>query len=223
MDNRIVVPESQMPDPLLTHATVPAYGQGGMVVVDRLRTWLITHAIRRKMPARGSFRILDIGCGHYASHLTSNHDRLDEGWGIDLVIDERIKNMPRLHFLEGTVENCLPQTPDSYFDVVLLISVLEHLWDPVEALREIHRALRPGGKLLINVPTWAAKPVLEFSGFRLGTSTASSIDDHKMYYGKRDLWPLLIRAGFQPSRVRLAYQFLGMTLFATAYKSETRR
>jgi SAM-dependent methyltransferase len=212
-----------MSDPPLTQAAPPAYGQGGMVIVDRLRTWLITHAIRRKLPVAGSFRLLDIGCGHYASHLISNYDRLDEGWGIDLAIHEQIKNMPRLHFLEGTVESSLPQTPDSYFDVVLLISVLEHLWDPVEALREIHRTLAPGGKLVINVPTWAAKPVLEFSGFRLGTSTASSIDDHKIYYAKRDLWPLLIRAGFRPSRVHLSYQFLGMTLVAIAYKSEPLR
>lgn len=214
------MPEPKISDPLLTKAAVPAYGQEGMVVVDRFRTWLITHAIRRKLPVSGSFRLLDIGCGHYATHLISNYDRLEEGWGIDLAIDEQIKNLPRLQFLEGTVEDCLPQTPDSYFDVVLLISVLEHLWDPLEALREIRRTLRPGGKLLINVPTWAAKPVLEFSAFRLGTTTASSIDDHKMYYAKRDLWPLLIRAGFRSREVRLAYQFLGMTLFATAYKSE---
>ncbi|HWF46660.1 MAG TPA: class I SAM-dependent methyltransferase [Bryobacteraceae bacterium] len=199
-------------------ASAPAYGEGGMAVVDRLRTWLITLAIRRKIPREGSLRMLDIGCGHYAPHLIANQDRLVEGWGIDLTIDQSCEDRQKFHFLLGQVEECLPRTPDSHFDVVLLISVLEHLWDPMEALRQCYRTLRPGGCLLINVPTWAAKPVLETSAFRLGTSTASSIDDHKMYYSKRELWPLLVRAGFRPSNVELNYQFFGMTLFATARK-----
>jgi ubiquinone/menaquinone biosynthesis C-methylase UbiE len=162
--------------------------------------------------------MLDVGCGHYAPHLMANQDRLIEGWGIDLSVDSSCANRAGFHFLLGTVEECLPRTPDSHFDVILLISVLEHLWDPAEALRQCFRALKPGGRLLVNVPTWSAKPVLEISAFRLGTSTASSIDDHKMYYNKRELWPLLVRAGFRPRSVKLNYQFLGMTLFANAQK-----
>jgi SAM-dependent methyltransferase len=162
--------------------------------------------------------MLDIGCGHYAPHLVANHDRLAEAWGIDLSVDECCANRPGFQFLLGQVEECLPRTPNSYFDIVLLISVLEHLWDPEEALRQCYRVLKPGGRLLVNVPTWAARPILETSAFRLRTSTPSSIDDHKMYYGKRDLWPLLVRSGFRPSGISMAYQFLGMTLFAIAGK-----
>ena len=56
------------------------------------------------------------------------------------------------------------------------------------------------------------------SAFRLGTSPAHEMDDHKMYYGKRELWPLLVRAGFKPSCIRLSYQKLGMTLFGRVQK-----
>lgn len=38
------------------------------------------------------------------------------------------------------------------FDWILCLDVLEHLVAPVQALSEAHRLLRPGGKLLINVP-----------------------------------------------------------------------
>lgn len=38
------------------------------------------------------------------------------------------------------------------FDWVLCLDVLEHLMAPDQALSEAHRLLRPGGKLLINVP-----------------------------------------------------------------------
>ena len=188
------------------------------MIVDRLRTRLITRAIRRKLPHMRPFAMLDIGCGYFATQLMANYGNLSEGWGIDLSIAETCKAMPRLNFLEGPVEDSLPLLAAERFDAVLFISVLEHLWDPLSALQQCHRALKEGATLLINVPTWAARPVLEFSAFRLKTSTASSVDDHKTYYSRRELWPLLVRAGFRPSRIRLTYQYLGMTLFGVVRK-----
>ena len=51
------------------------------------------------------------------------------------------------------------------------------------------------------------------SAFRLGTSPALEMDDHKMYYDARDLWPLLVRAGFKPSGIQLSYHKFGLNLF----------
>jgi hypothetical protein len=45
------------------------------------------------------------------------------------------------------------------------------------------------------------------------------MDDHKMYYGRRDLWPLLVRAGFAPSAIVMRYHKGGLNLFATAKKA----
>jgi len=67
-------------------------------------------------------------------------------------------------------------------------------------------------------PHLVRQPVLELSAFKFRTSPACEMDDHKMYYSKRDLWPLLVRAGFKPSRIRLEYRKLCMILFATAIK-----
>jgi SAM-dependent methyltransferase len=45
---------------------------------------------------------------------------------------------------------------DGEFDLVMFCEVLEHLpHDPVHALREIHRVLRPGGSLLLTTPNAA--------------------------------------------------------------------
>jgi len=99
-----------------------------------------------------------------------------------------------------------------------LISVLEHLREPDFALRGLNGLLRPKGLLLINVPTWRGKFFLELSAFRLGLSPKVEMDDHKMYYDKRDLWPKLIAAGFFPSNVRLRYHKFGLNLFAVATK-----
>lgn len=38
------------------------------------------------------------------------------------------------------------------FDLIGLFDVLEHLPDDVKALKEIRKALKPGGKLILTVP-----------------------------------------------------------------------
>jgi SAM-dependent methyltransferase len=41
---------------------------------------------------------------------------------------------------------------NSTFDSVLCTEVLEHIFDPLAALREMHRVTKPGGTLLLTVP-----------------------------------------------------------------------
>jgi 2-polyprenyl-3-methyl-5-hydroxy-6-metoxy-1,4-benzoquinol methylase len=53
------------------------------------------------------------------------------------------------------------------FNLILLISVLEHLEDPLRILIECKKMLRPGGVLLVNVPTWLGKIFLEYAAFVL--------------------------------------------------------
>jgi len=97
---------------------------------------------------------------------------------------------------------------------VMIVSVLEHVADAPGLLREAKRLLAPGGVALINVPSWRGKTLLEFSAFRLGTSPAAEMDDHKMYYDVRDLWPMLVAAGFRPSRIRCFPHKFGLNTFA---------
>jgi len=193
-----------------------AYGRQGGSVVDRFGVWLSRRAIERALAGRTGLDVLDLGCGYHATLLRALGDRTRSGVGIDLQISPEAKAEPRLTFVESTIESALPELADARFDLVMMTSVLEHLWEPQAALRHCRRLLRPGGVLLVNVPTWRGKFFLEFSAFRLGTSPASEMDDHKMYYDKRDLWPLLVAAGFLPSRLSLSYHKFGLNLFAIA-------
>jgi hypothetical protein len=76
---------------------------------------------------------------------------------------------------------------------------------------------------MINVPTWRGKKFLEFTAFRLGLSPASEIDDHRMYYDGRDLWPLLVKGGFKPSLIQMRYHKFGLNLFALVQKPPGRQ
>jgi SAM-dependent methyltransferase len=131
-----------------------------------------------------------------------------------------LQTLEKFTFHQGTIEQTLPNLQSETMDVVMLISVLEHLAEPQFVIQSAWRLLRRSGLLLVNVPTWSGKRFLELSAFRLGLSPKVEIDDHKIYYDKRDLWPMLVRAGFKPSQIRLRYHKFGLNLFAAARKDD---
>jgi len=193
-----------------------SYGERGLTPVDRLGVALSIRRVRRTAGFDPPPRVIDLGCGYEATLLTALAPRISSGTGVDLRISERARAVPRLDYIEATIEDALPAIPDGAADLVLLISVLEHLREPDRILGECHRLLAPGGTLMVNVPTWLGKRFLELAAFRLGVAPKVEMDDHKMYYGRRDLWPMLVRAGFRPSRIHTTYHKLGLNLFATA-------
>jgi SAM-dependent methyltransferase len=197
-----------------------SYGQQGLSLADRLGVWLSQRAILRHLPKRGDLEVLELGCGYRAAQLMALGPRLKRGVGVDFRIAPELKTLERFSFHEGTIEETLPTLASEAMDAVMLISVLEHLAEPQFAIDSAWRLLKPSGLLLINVPTWIGKRFLEFSAFRLGLSPKVEMDDHKMYYGKRDLWPILVRSGFEPSQIRLRYHKFGLNLFAVARKKD---
>ena len=57
----------------------------------------------------------------------------------------------RVTFLSVSDITSIPE-PDESFDAIMCIEVLEHVPDPVLAIREFARLLRPGGELIITTP-----------------------------------------------------------------------
>jgi SAM-dependent methyltransferase len=196
-----------------------SYGQRGLTLVDRLGVWLSQRAIRRYLPNRTDLEIVELGCGYRAANLIALEPKLKRGIGVDFQIAPELQTLEKFAFHQGAIEEVLPTLESESVDVVLLISVLEHLIEPQFVVQSAWRLLRPSGQLLINVPTWIGKRFLELSAFRLDLSPKVEIDDHKMYYDKRDLWPMLVRAGFRPSQIRLRYHKFGLNLFAVARKA----
>jgi SAM-dependent methyltransferase len=197
-----------------------SFGQHRLTIVDRTGVWLSQRAIRRHLPKRNDLEVLELGCGYRAAQLLVLEPRLKRGVGVDFQIAPELRTRDKFSFYEGAIDDMLPKLEDQTFDAVMLISVLEHLVHPQLVLQSAWGLLKPSGLLLINVPTWVGKRFLEFSAFRLGLSPKVEIDDHKMYYAKRDLWPMLVRAGCKPSQIHLRYHKFGLNLFAAATKAD---
>lgn len=181
--------------------------------VDRFGVWLGTLAVRRNASFANA-RFADLGCGYNASFARTQLDLATSAALVDFALADDLIAHPKVQALQGGLTDVLPTLESGAFDIVLCLSVLEHLWEPQDALLEIRRLLAPGGVAILNVPSWLGKPFLETAAFRLGVSPAEEMDDHKRYYDPRDLWPLLVRAGFQPSDIRCRRHKFGLNTSA---------
>ncbi len=76
-------------------------------------------------------------------------------FGVDLeaTLAARVYRRERWRLVRGDVARPLPFRSAS-FDVAVCEQVLEHVDDPAGALRELARCLRPGGLLVVGVPTF---------------------------------------------------------------------
>jgi SAM-dependent methyltransferase len=182
--------------------------------VDKFGVWLSGWQIRRHVPSFAGKRIGDFGCGYQASFARTVLDEVAGAVLVDVALADDLKADPRVQAIEGQLPAALAALPSGSLDVVMIVSVLEHVTEPRRLLAEGRRLLAPGGVLLVNVPSWRGKRFLELSAFRLGLSPAAEMDDHKMYYDVKDLWPLLVEAGFLPSRITCFSHKLGLNTFA---------
>jgi SAM-dependent methyltransferase len=192
-----------------------AFGQAGSLSsVDRLGVWLSSRRIRHHIPSFDGLRIADVGCGYEAVLARSVLPQVAHAILLDVAFDGALKQQPNVDVVEGPLPDTLDQVESASVDAVLCISVLEHLWEPQDALIELRRILRAGGVCLVNVPSWRGKRFLELSAFRLGLSPADEMNDHKAYYDPRDLWPMLVRAGFRPQDIQISRHKFGLNTFA---------
>ena len=95
---------------------------------------------------------------------------------------------------------------DARFDYILLNQVLEHLPEPKSVLAELHRVLKPGGKMICTVPLFYEEHEQPYDFFRY------------TQYGLRHLYT---STGYQVERLdwmegyfgTVAYQFGGMARY----------
>lgn len=97
---------------------------------------------------------------------------------------------PEIHWIQG--RDIPASTPDTSFDAAALFHVLEHITEPREILRQLHRVLKPGGLLVIEVPNWGSHLR------RLqGVDWLYVIDHHVNYFDRHSLTRLVEPLGFQ--------------------------
>jgi len=192
-----------------------SYGQSHeLTFVDRFGVWLTGRSIRRAVGSLRGLDVGDFGCGFRASFVQTVLPDLASATLADVALADELSDRHNVRLVVGALPDSLAEVESSSLDVALCLSVLEHLWEPDVALSHFRRVLREGGVCVVNVPTWLGKRFLEFSAFRLGLSPACEMDDHKRYYDPRDLWPLLVKAGFPPHGIKVRRHKFGLNTLA---------
>ncbi len=146
--------------------------------------------------------VLDVGCGD-ASFTQELAKYSSSVTAVDLSsaqIAENILRVPNVTFLQHDLAEPFAFA-DATFDVIFCSEVLEHLFDPAFAVREMYRVLRPGGRLMFTVPYHGRLKNVLIALFKWDEHFVPS-NPHIRFYTKNTLGALAERAGFRDIRMK---------------------
>lgn len=148
-----------------------------------------------RIPQMAPGRLLEVGCGSG----TFIDEMASRGWYVEGI--EPSEAAARTARSLGHRVHCatIDDAPDpaQRFDLIVGWMVLEHLHDPIAALRKLARWSRPGGRLAISVPNAGS---LEFAVFK-DDWFALDVPRHLFHFEARTLRQALARAGWRTERV----------------------
>lgn len=139
--------------------------------VDRLLQRWREPVAMRWIPRGG--RVLDVGC-HEGEFLRRLGRHLGAGVGLD----------PRAPATSGSrwtlIRDRFPPAsplPPASFDAVVMLATLEHIRDKDPLAEECFRLLRPGGRVVVTVPSRLVDPIVSLLT-RLRLADGMSLDEH---------------------------------------------
>ncbi len=132
-------------------------------------------------------RVLDAGCG--SGRFMVELAQLGTVTGVEL--SETSVALARERQLGEVIAGSVLEMPfaDDSFDLAVSLDVIEHLEDDLAALRELRRAVAPGGALLVTVPA-----------YQWLWSGHDEINHHHRRYTRRSLQRVAEQAGWSQAR-----------------------
>src|SRR5919206_1675636 len=136
-------------------------------------------------------RILDVGCGTGANLIMLS--KYGDAEGVD--VSEDALAFCRERGLDNVTLGAGEKLPyeDGTFDLVTAFDVVEHMDDDLAGLSEMRRVLRPGGRVLLFVPT-----------FMFLWGLQDDVSNHRRRYRMPELRRVLEQAGFEIERTTYA-------------------
>lgn len=176
--------------------------------MDRLFQSMRTKKLLTRVGSGDS--ILDIGCNQNLLFFSEAEKRFNNYVGVDI----RLKKHGDLNFVKYFVKDSLPFKDES-FDAVSMLAVFEHLEKKREAMAEVFRVLKEGGRLVMTVPSPKAEPIIRLLA-HLRFISKELADEHNNLMNKSQISALLSKAGFRGVEVS-KFEF-GLNYLIDAHK-----
>jgi 2-polyprenyl-3-methyl-5-hydroxy-6-metoxy-1,4-benzoquinol methylase len=145
--------------------------------------------------AKGAGRLLDVGCNE-GRGLSLYHRNGFEAEGLELNAKAaRVARARGFAVHETDIADFRPSAP---FDRVVISNVLEHVLDPRDTLRHIHRLLKAGGEVWISLPNARSA----FRGIFGRDWINWHVPFHITHFTEPRLSALLEETGFDPASRR---------------------
>jgi methionine biosynthesis protein MetW len=147
-------------------------------------------------------RLLDIGCGDgILGYFAKN--KYKDVYGLD-ISETALKIAKKKGLITKKTNFNAGKIPfgNDYFDAITCLDVIEHVFEPIELIKEIHRVLKEKGSLVISTPNIRYFPHL-FSLAIKGKFPKTSNDKehydggHLHYFTFNDVEELLVSYGFK--------------------------
>lgn len=213
-------------------ANPEAYGeQTTFLLAQSHRAWVTLDLVDRHMGQQAGQTVLDLGSYPFALSIALN-EYLKKECRVIATVNQEIGEEARRALLDRRVETIpanldplvkvadpLPgmsdglPLPDGSADFAIMAHVVEHLYHPLDILRETRRVLKPGGKFVITTDnSFMLGGLLNYlEGGRFlhepveGTAAMVFHEwrGHVRFYSRQDLETLLDAAGFDVVEVRL--------------------
>lgn len=149
-------------------------------------------------------KLLDIGCG--TGELLRELSPLGEVFGIDnspqAIAFCKERGLTNIFIANGTD---IP-FPDNTFDMVLCLDVLEHIENDVGTIKEIKRVGKPGGTIIIFVPT-----------FKFLWGTSDEVSHHLRRYRLKEISKKVEKNGLKIIRSSYFNFFLFLPILASRW------
>lgn len=140
-------------------------------------------------------RLLDLGCGlGRFMQLAHRKGWQAEGWEVSEFAAQFVRE--RLGFTVHTGPMDLAQIASESYDVVAMIDVLDHVYDPMTMLREVYRVLRPGGCVAMTILNFSGVSTHLFRNRNYVLDTSERGPGHVTFFTRATLRAFLDRAGF---------------------------
>ena len=172
-----------------------------------LREWHVKRELRRLLGGeKAPKQIYDAGCGfgQYSYYCASRFPR-SAIYAVDIKSDQ-VEDCTRFFRNAGltnaafAIEDLTQIQHENKFDLAISVDVMEHIPDDIGVFRNLHRSLRPGGKLLVNTPS-------DLGGSDAhGPEDESFIEEHaRNGYGVEEITQKLTSVGFKVEKIKFAY------------------